>query len=105
MSDRGILVPPLWWCLYCRRSNEQWRKKCRWCLRKRVRSCDLDFDFRAFDKFVENMRVRLIKGERKYRGAWRRRDLKRDIVEELLDIANYAFLEACKIEVMRNGRS
>ena len=50
------------------------------------------FNKKDFEKFVKEMWERLKKGEKKYGGEYRKADIKKAILEEATDLANYAFM-------------
>jgi hypothetical protein len=54
-----------------------------------------------FCNFVDKMYDRLEQGSRQYGEAYLGRDLMKDIEEELLDIANYAYLQYIKLKLFK----
>jgi len=56
-----------------------------------------------FKRFVSKMKKRLKMGDERYGNDWLTRNLHRDMEEELLDLACYAYLIFRKAKV-KNGR-
>lgn len=58
----------------------------------------MEIDKKDFDEFTETMWERLKKGESEYGNTFMERNLKKEITEELYDVANYAFMFAIKVK-------
>lgn len=54
---------------------------------------------KSFDKFTSQMRERLESGDKKYGNDWYFTALHNEMKQELLDLANYAYLLYRKIEL------
>lgn len=54
-----------------------------------------------FDNFIEKMDQRLLKAHGKYGDEWLTCDFFKEIEEELLDIANYAYLFYRRLQLLK----
>lgn len=60
---------------------------------------------RYLEEFIGLSYTRLEKGEKTQKGAYKKTDLYEQIMEELADVANYAFLEYMRIRNLKKMKT
>lgn len=59
---------------------------------------------KSFNEFIKVMEKRINYGQKKYGDDYEEKDIKKEMLDEATDLANYAFLLYLKAKKFSNGR-